>query len=166
MSDKKTIAVLLTRQYSAFANFIYYISGKGYTHVAIALDEENEYYYSFNFKGFRREYPKKQRRKNVRSVCYKLEVSPEDYGRMSGKLKEMEQERERFHYTRLGVICCMFHIPLRIKDCYFCSQFVAEMLSMSETVALQKRASLYLPNHLCKELERQDSLCEIVYNPV
>lgn len=49
--DKKVITVLLTRYYSTFSNFIYFVSGKGYTHASIALDDKNEYFYSFNFRG-------------------------------------------------------------------------------------------------------------------
>lgn len=57
MEAKKKVTVLLTRYYSTFSNFVYWISGRGYTHASIALNDENDCYYSFNFKGFRREYP-------------------------------------------------------------------------------------------------------------
>ena len=66
MEAKKKVTVLLTRYYSTFSNFVYWISGRGYTHVSIALNDENDCYYSFNFKGFRREYP--GRKKNVAKV--------------------------------------------------------------------------------------------------
>lgn len=166
MEEKRIITVLLTRYYSMFSNFIYYISGRGYTHASIALDDENEYFYSFNIKGFRKEYPRKHRHISRRSISYKLEVSEEDYARMLQKLKSMEQEKECFHYSQIGVLFCLLHIPFHRKNYYFCSQFVAEMLGMSKEVKLKKDASLYLPNQLIYELGNVSSLREIVCNPI
>lgn len=55
--NKRVITVLLTRYRSIFANFIYWISGRGYTHASLGLDENDGCYYSFNFKGFKIEHP-------------------------------------------------------------------------------------------------------------
>lgn len=62
--DKKkyTIVVLFTCYKDMASDFIYYISGKGYTHASIALEENPEYYYSFNSKGFRKEYPQRYKK--------------------------------------------------------------------------------------------------------
>lgn len=165
-NENKIIAVLLTRYYSTFSDFIYFVSGKGYTHAAIALDDKNEYYYSFNFKGFRKECPGKYRWRNGKSISYKLEISNEDYEKIRDKIREMESGKDKFHYSRIGVLFCLMRIPFRRKNCYFCSQFVAEMLQMSNTVLLKKDASLYLPNDLSGELSRQGCLKEIVFNPI
>lgn len=165
-NEKKIITVLFTRYYSTFANFIYWISGKGYTHASIALDEQNEYYYSFNYKGFRREYPKKHTRRSGKSIGIKLEVSQESFDRMKKKIEEMEGKRDKLHYSRFGVLLCLLHIPCKIQNRYFCSQFVAETLELSEAVLLSKDAALYLPNQLLHELCRQNCPKEIICNPV
>lgn len=166
MSKGKIITVLLTRYYSAFSNFIYFVGGRGYTHASIALDEENECYYSFNFMGFRREYPKKHKNRSGKSISFKLEVSLEDYKKMQEKIMEMEQKKEELHYSRMGVFFCLFQIPFRKENYYFCSQFVAEMIAMSKEVALRKEPSLYFPNELIDELKRQSSLRGIVCNSI
>lgn len=165
-NQTRVITVLFTRYYSTFANFIYLISGKGYTHASIALDEENDYYYSFNYKGFRKEYPKKHSRMDKRSICIKLEVSQESFDKMQKMIAEMEERGEKLHYSRLGVLLCLFRIPCKIQNQYFCSQFVAEILQLSDAVRLSKGVSLYLPNQLSLELCRQNCLREIVYNPI
>lgn len=162
MSDRKVITVLLTRYYSTFSNFIYYTSGRGFTHASVALDEEGEYFYSFNKKGFRKEYPKKHKRRGAKSVCYKLEVTSEDYETICQRV----QEKEKFHYSRLGVLCCLLHIPFKRKYYYFCSQFVADLLQQCKTVYMHKNTALYLPNHLPGELAHQGCLKEIVYNAI
>lgn len=165
-NEKRVITVLFTRYYSAFANFIYFISGKGYTHASIALDEQDEYYYSFNFKGFRREYPKKHKRRSGKSMGIKLEVSGESFERIKKKIEEMEDMKENLHYSRIGVLLCLLHIPCKMQNQYFCSQFVAETLELADSVFLRKNAALYLPNQLSQELCRQSCLKEIVCNPI
>ena len=166
LNEKKVITVLFTRYYSTFANFIYLMSGKGYTHASSALDEQNEYYYSFNFGGFRREYPRKHKRKSGGSMGIKLEVSGESFERMKKKIEEMEEMKENLYYSRIGVFLCLLHIPCKIQNQYFCSQFVAETLELADSVALSKNAALYLPNQLSRELCRQSCLKEIIYNPI
>lgn len=163
---KKTITVLLTRYYSTFSNFIYWITGRGYTHASIGLDENEMYYYSFNFKGFRKEYPGRRVRKCGKSICYKLSVSEEAYERVRKQIEEMEKNKENLYYSRVGVVLCLLHIPFKIKTGYFCSQFVMEMLQLSGSVLPEKSASLYLPNHLPEVLGGLNCLKEIVYNPV
>lgn len=165
-NEKRMVTVLLTRYYSTFSTFIYIISGRGYTHASIALDEENEYFYSFNFKGFWKEYPKKHKRKSKKSIGYKLEISQEDFDKIKEKIEKMENGEEKFRYSRIGVLLCLLRIPCKRKRHYFCSQFVAEMLMLAKTVSMKKKASLYLPNHLSYELSRQSCLREIVFNPI
>lgn len=176
------VAVVMVRQFLAgnfqyvflcilvlfltFSNFIYFVSGRGYTHASLALDDKNESYYSFNFRGFRKEYPKKYRHRSKSSISYTLEIPKEDYEKIREKIKEMEHGKEKFHYSRIGVLLCLLHIPFRRKNYYFCSQFVTEMLQMSDAVLLRKDASLYLPNDLPDELGRQSCLKEIICNPV
>ena len=62
-NKKRTIVVLFTSYKDAISDFVYYISGRSYTHASISIDENNDYFYSFNMKGFRREYPKRYKKK-------------------------------------------------------------------------------------------------------
>ncbi|HIT61155.1 MAG TPA: hypothetical protein IAC33_08005 [Candidatus Fimousia stercorigallinarum] len=78
----------------------------------------------------------------------------------------MEHHKAQYRYAKLSLFFCLIHIPFKIRNQYFCSQFVAEMLQLSKSVRLEKRASLYLPNDLSWELKRQHCLKEIIYNPV
>lgn len=165
-NSKKTISVLLTRYFSTFSNFIYWNSGRGYTHASIALNDGEEFFYSFNFKGFRREYPGRRVRKCGKSICYKLEVSEENFEKVRIRIEEMEANREKLSYSRLGVFLCLLHIPCKIKNSYFCSQFVMEMLELSGSVSPEKSISLYLPNQLPEVLLRSSCLKEIICNPV
>jgi len=48
----KKVTILLTEYSDALSRFIYYISGRGYTHISLGLEEDEDRFYSFNYKGF------------------------------------------------------------------------------------------------------------------
>lgn len=164
--NRKVVTVFLTRYHSTFSDFIYYATGRGYTHASIAIDDENEYYYSFNIRGFRKEYPKGHKRRDKKSIIYRLSVSEDSYEKIVKRIQEIDQNKEKIRYSRLGVLLCLLHIPARFKNRYFCSQFVTELLEITGEIELDKSASLYLPNELPALLERQQCLCGIVWDPI
>ncbi len=168
MQNKKTVAVLLTRQHSIFSNFIYMISGRGYTHASIALDSTYDCFYSFNFKGFCIERPRRRKhtQRQRKSICYQFDVSEAAYENVKKLILEFADNQNEYQYSRLGIFLCMLRIPHRFRKQYFCSQFVAEMLSASGAVRLKRHTSLYLPNQFVKELECQPCLCRVLYNAV
>lgn len=161
----RKISVLLTRHKSVFSNFIYYISGRGYTHASIALDDRDDVYYSFNVRGFVRERPKRWGNKE-KSICYRFKISEEEFFRIENRIQLLEENKEQMKYSRLGLLLCIFGIPYKVRNRYFCSQFVAELLTLVETIRLKKEPSLYFPNQFVKELEQQIGLYEISLNPI
>ena len=82
------------------------------------------------------------------------------------RIRQIEEEKDKFHYSRVGVLCCLLHIPVKRNYYYFCSQFVADLLQQCKTVSMHKDTALYLPNHLPGELAQQSCLKEIVYNVI
>lgn len=159
----RKIFVLLTRYHNLFSDFIYWTSGRGYTHASISL-EEDTYFYSFNLKGFCVEKldERKPKIKDPKSICYEFEVSEFDYEQMKWKIHSMLKNRHLFYYNRLGLIFCFLRIPSHRTQHYFCSQFVAELLSATDDIKLKKHPSLYLPNQFVKELEKQPCLRRII----
>lgn len=166
MDNKRKIAVLLVRQHSKFSNLVYVIGGGGYTHAALAIDAEGDDFYSFNFRGFCIEHPRKRIHRSLRkSAYYQFEVTEEEYQILKERIDRFLENPDRYNYNRLGVLLCLLRIPFRTKKSYFCSQFVAEMLSLCDrTIVLNKKSSLYMPNHLTKELAVQPSLSKVIYN--
>ncbi|NCB92091.1 MAG: hypothetical protein EOM40_05885 [Clostridia bacterium] len=164
--DSKIVTVLFTRYYDKVSNFVYYITGRGYTHASISLDEDC--FYSFNFKGFRIEHPEKHKEKvrMGKSIAYRLEVTEEEYEQIHQNIERMKENSAVLSYSSFGVFLCALRIPFKIKNHYFCSQFVAEILQQTKSVQLRKKASLYFPNELCKVLEQQNCLREVLFNPI
>lgn len=100
------------------------------------------------------------------SRCIRLQVSDKAYLQIKNRLQEMQEHRDKYCYTRLGVLCCILHLPFHWKDHYFCSQFVAELLRESGEVPLKHQPSLYLPNQFAIELPRLSACQEMLSNVV
>ena len=79
---------------------------------------------------------------------------------------KISKEKEKLYYSNLGIFCCFFKIPYKKKDYYFCSQFVVEMLQLAGEIKLKKKASLYMPHQLLREIKKQFCVREVVYNPL
>ena len=163
----KTITVLLTKYSDWISTLVYYIGGHGYTHASLALGEDENTYYSFNYRGFCVETIEKHRRRGVKnSLRYQLSVSDRTYEEIKVRIEQFKSHRDEFQYTRIGVLFCALRIPFKWKKHYFCSQFVAEILAASGAVKLKNKPQLYLPNHFFRELPENNQLLSAHYNLV
>lgn len=164
----KTVTVLLTRYSDLFGKVICTISKYSYSHASISVDDEEEFFYSFNYKGFVIEKPKKHRPKCRQdgSICIRMQVPEETYGKICQEISRFMEQKERYSYSQIGVLLCLLHIPFHFENRYFCSQFVAEVLSKSGAVKLKKKESLYLPGQLVDGMECLFSQKQIVYNAI
>ena len=154
------VSIFMTKYDDILSNVVYWISGCGYTHVAVAFDNESQNFYTFNYKGFRREHPFQRKRRYGKSICYKIEVPRDQYIRLRDIIIYMENSQVEWKYSLFGVVLCILGIKHRIRNSYFCSQFVAELLQRSGIMKWKKHSSLYLPNHMCKELSEHVGLKE------
>ena len=68
------------------------------------------------------------RNRRIPCCLYELKVSGPVYRRLRRQLSRMYHQRERYHYNLLGALSCYFNHPLRRKNHYFCSQFLATLL--------------------------------------
>lgn len=162
----RIISILFTEYTDFVSRLVYHASGGGCTHVSIALDEENEYFYSFNTKGFRREYPKKHKNRTKESVCFKLEIAEECFQKLKQLIEKFESKKEEYKYNWLGVVLLFLRIPCSFKKHFYCSQFVTYILKEAKVIKWKRHFSMYFPNQIMKELKNCPKLKEIIYNPV
>jgi inositol transport system substrate-binding protein len=164
----KTITILLTGYSNWFGRFIRVISRSGYSHASISIDGSEEVFYSFNGKGMVIEKPKKYKPKarKEKSVCIRIRVPECICTDVEREIQQFLEQKDIYSYSWLGVILCLLHIPHKFENAYFCSQFVAEILSKSGAVKLNKKESLYLPNHLMSDIECLFSGKQIAYNVI
>ena len=104
----KTVTILLTRYTDWFSRFICAISKYKYSHASLSLDEEEEIFYSFNYKGFVIEKPKKRRPKSRRdgSICVRMEIPEEQYEIIQQEINEFIKNKEKYSYSSmvLGIV--------------------------------------------------------------
>ncbi len=160
----RTIEVLLSRDGSAFSWLTYFTDGGGLTHASIALDEDAEFYYSFNFKGLKKEYKTSLRKRPRQMKVYKIAVTEEQYQKLKSMLEEMEADREKYSYSSLGVAFRLFRLPdVVVEDeaKYFCSEFVAKLLDESGSLDLPDNYNRISPNDLAKALRESGRIVSV-----
>ena len=161
----KEISILFTRYSDFFSRFVYWISGRGFTHVSIALDNNQDYFYSFNTKGFKKEYPRKHKNRTKESLCYKLMVTEEEYEKLCKVVDVFMKKKEQTSYNWVGIVLCFIGIPIFLENKFFCSQWVAFALEIAGICLFTKNVSKYLPSQLKKELDERCLVVERIVNP-
>lgn len=146
---------------------LYYINGRRFTHVSIGLEESENVFFSFNYKGFCIETTEKHHCRGVRkSLIYEIEVVDNIYTEIKQRIFVLQNHQADYRYTRFGGLCVILEIPFHWKNHYICSQFVTELLKDTGAVPFIKRLELYLPNQLCTELESYSKALKKIQNPI
>ena len=166
MNNKYTVSVLFVNYEDFWSKVVYYVLGRGYSHAAISVDNEGETFYSFNFKGFRRERPRKHVDIVSKSICYKLSVTKKEYDKIAEMIEEFQSKRFEWRYNLMGLLLSRIHITRRKHMHYYCSEFVAEMLERAQVHRFQKSTTHYLPNRLEKEIQNFRNLEQVIFNPI
>ena len=169
--NMKTVTILLTKYSDIMGRFISKLSKNGeagYSHASICLDENDETFYSFNLKGFVIEKPKEKvsRLRMPGSLAIRFQVPEHIHEKLQQLIDKFVLAREQYAYSGKGVLLCLLHIPHKFEKKYFCSQFVAEVLEKAGAVKLNRRKSLFLPNHFLKDIEALFSKKQLAYNVV
>ncbi len=152
-NKKRKVYILLTRFPDNGAKVIHAMTGSFYSHASIGLEEDMNIFYSFVVKGFIVEeitrYIKPDR-EPFPCQLYELEVSENVYNAVKRIIQFYERRKKKLSYTKLGVVMSLLRIPLKQKNKYICSQFVAEVLKRAEAAKLKKSTALYLPGDFKK----------------
>lgn len=132
-----------------------------YNHSSISLDTSLSEIYSFGrkvpwnmfFAGFVQEskdYGFYKLFNNSKILVLELNVSKEEKDKIALKIKDFEKNKSKYKYSLLGLILCSINIPLKRKNKYFCSQFVAEILQESGIDLFNKHSTLVKPHDFKK----------------
>ena len=160
----RTIYILFSRSQTWFSRAIHLFTGGDFTHVSIGLDSPRGPFWSFGRKypqlpfpgGFIQEGPERGfflLHPETPCALRAVEVSEETYEALRVKLTAMAERQEVYTYNLLGTAACFLGVPVDRRDCYFCSQFVAEALSESGAVELPRVPSLTRPMDLWGAVE-------------
>ena len=129
--------------------------------------DDSDVFYSFAYSGFSKENKRKRIPNSWRDnyAYYYIEVSDDTYLEMKKKIQNFEDNIESLKYSILEIITAFLNIPFKQKNKFFCSYFVADLLTSTGAYPLSKKSCTYLPHHLAKELENCEHI-EYVSNTV
>jgi predicted RND superfamily exporter protein len=99
-------------------------------------------------------------------LCYQFQVSSKEYQDLAETIERMKNTKIKYHYNGLGAAFSILHIwlPIKIKEDYFCSEFVATQLVKMTSFDLKRTPNMYLPTNLAKSLARQKNLYRTLVN--
>lgn len=138
-----SVYILLTRTSSILSRLIRVLTRAAYTHAALALDEEFEETYSFTRRNPRLIWPAGLARESLwRGLylarrdppcrVYRVRLTEEEYNRIQQRVRAMYNDRMHYHYNYLGVAANYFGRQYSTPRRYFCSEFVATMVSIGQ----------------------------------
>lgn len=110
-----------------------------YSHIAISLNRNCDYIYSFGRKnlysilngGFVMENKMGsffRKFKDTKCRIYEIEITNEQYNNLVKIIKYMKKNSQDYGYDYLGIILRFLKIPITFKNKYVCSYFVAQLL--------------------------------------
>ena len=145
----KTIYILLTQFPGSYSRVIRLWTRFPYTHASLGLEEDLNTFYSFVWKGFIVESVRrynKPGRKPFPCALYALDVPEDTYLAVKELIEGFHNNRANLRYSRLGVVIgLVLRLPFRKKDHYFCSQFVAEVLTRCRCLRMKKHSTVCFP---------------------
>lgn len=152
----KTIYILLTRSGTLLSNLVFLLTGDPFTHASISFDPSLQPLYSSARKNgetmfpagpcrehFHRGFYKKHR--NIPCALYAFRVPEEQYHLAKMEVDQIIGCSDEYQFNILGLLLCRMNIPMQRKKKFFCSQFVAEILTRSRALELPKVPSLMRP---------------------
>lgn len=152
----KKIYVLLSDTKTLPNRVIKFFTKDPYNHASISLDKNLNTLYSFGRKyvnfPFIATFVEENLHtgvfgKKINTTCalYSLEISDQKYKSISATIKKHKRNQKHLKYNYLGLISAAFNIPLKTKDRFFCSEFIASIFEESNIAIFNKPASLIRP---------------------
>ncbi|NYF26368.1 hypothetical protein [Sporosarcina sp. JAI121] len=156
MISEKKVYILLTDTGTILTRLIKSYTKKNYNHASIAFDTELIEVYSFGRKtaknpfigGFVKEDIHSVLFKQAHCAIYSLTITNDEFQRMSQYILEIAAKKEHYRYNFIGLFGVLFKTPIKRKNAFFCSQFVASVLKESKAIEFEKDLSLIEPSDL------------------
>jgi len=84
----------------------------------------------------------------IYGTVYRIKVTELVYQKIKKFIYRVKVNQKKYKYNLMGLILAMIHIPFKIKNAFFCSQFVAEALRVSKMIPATVSSSKVLPNKI------------------
>ena len=156
----KKVYILLSKNRTVFSRAMSMVVTDEFTHASISLDREMTQVFSFARRYDHIIIPAGLVREDLDSGVFgrnpdapcavlELQVTDAAYSGIVRTIYAMMTCAEEYKFSILGVLLCKFDISMKREGYYFCSQFVAELLSSSGALMLPKPPALMHPVDFC-----------------
>ncbi len=157
-SDKQ-LYIVLSQTGTLLSRILKAITGADFNHVSISLSGDLETMYSFGRRhpynpfwgGFVMESPHAgtfKRFSHTEVLVLKVDVTKEQYTQLRRRLDAMWIQRRTYHYNITGLCLAYFQIERKKTNCYYCSEFVGELLIQSRIAGAESlRSAIIQPIH-------------------
>jgi hypothetical protein len=82
-------------------------------------------------------------------ALYSLNITAAEFQKMYQYIQEIASEKEKYRYNFIGLFGVLFQKPIKRKNAFFCSQFVASVLKESKVIDFEdEELSLVKPSDL------------------
>lgn len=147
---------MLTDTNTAFSKVIKLYTKATYNHASIALESSLLKPYSFGRKyahnpfwgGFVEEDLSRHYFSRAQCAIYECEVSEQQYKNLEDLLSFYDQTKDIYRYNLIGLVTLALNIDFDRSDTFFCSQFVASVLSESGIHMFEKEPHFITPEDL------------------
>lgn len=158
---EQQIYLVISQTGTILSRVLKLITGAEYNHASVSLEPSLRRMYSFGrlnpynpfFGGFVVESPRAGtfgRFSNTKAVVLSLRVDDDTYEKIDSFLKSMYERRRDYHYNYLGLVLAAFRLPYRQRNCYYCSEFVREILTRFSIVGDGEFDPIVKPIHFLR----------------
>ncbi|MBH1942315.1 hypothetical protein I5677_15545 [Mobilitalea sibirica] len=158
-NKSKNVYIVLTQTQTYPARAIHLYTNEPYAHASIAFDEDLEEMYSFARRGIWNPFNAGFIEEDINhgifgkfrsTTCsiYQLKITDKQYIKLRNEIEVFKQNKDDYSYNFLGLLAAAVNIPVRMKQRYFCSQFVAYVLERSDIKIFNKNYALVKPRDI------------------
>lgn len=163
-----SIYILLTKTNSVLSRVIATHTKEDYVHASIIMSRHLEHGYSFSRKKLRNPliggFVKEEYAqwidyfKEVQCCIYELEVTDNQYQDINRMIGAFEADKEKYKYHFLGLMAQSLRIDYERENRFFCTQFVAHVLTETGALDLGKH-----PIHVRSDDFRKHKDLHLIY---
>ena len=154
----KKVYIVLSQTGTVLSRILKLVTRAPYNHSSIALTDDLQTMYSFGrvnpynpfLGGFVQESPAYgtfKRFKNTKVMVLETEISEDVYSELGQLIQQMMKEQARYHYNYWGLFLAALRIPVKKRNCYYCSEFVKAMVVRMKLPGAEEIPDIVKPMH-------------------
>lgn len=157
MEYQKYVYIVISQTGTLLSRLIKLLSGQKYNHASLSLTTDLSAMYSFGRRhpynpvwgGFVRESPDHgtfKRFSNTEVLVLALPVDAPTHAALAAQIQDMYSNRWKYHYNYLGLFLGGFRICWQQDRCYYCSEFVRDILVQHNVIPADNHSVIH-PAH-------------------